>query len=92
MDELLQANIFFFIASVATVLFAILVSIILYQLYKITRAVRRIIERIEEGSETIREDLRDFRQTLSFTSVLLFAQRFFKRSTGSKKRQKDSHD
>lgn len=61
MDEVLHANIFFFIASVATVLFTILLCIALYQLIKILRSLRRVMTRIEEGSEVIAEDFESIR-------------------------------
>lgn len=54
---MLHANIFFFIASVATVVFCLFVCFILYHVYKIARSVRRIVERIEAGSELIAEDV-----------------------------------
>jgi hypothetical protein len=57
MSEVLQANIFFVIASVATVVFCVGVCVILYHVYKIARIVRRIMERIEDGSEAIAEDV-----------------------------------
>ncbi len=57
MNEVLHANIFFFIASVATVVFCLFVCFILYHVYKIARSVRRMVERIEAGSELIAEDV-----------------------------------
>lgn len=57
MNEVLHANIFFFIASIATLVFCIFVCLILYHVYKITRSIRRVMERIEEGSEVIAEDV-----------------------------------
>jgi hypothetical protein len=64
MNEILHANIFFIIASVATVCFCILVCIILYHLIKIMQSVRAILTRIEEGSEVIAEDLTHLRATI----------------------------
>lgn len=61
MTEVLHANIFFAIASVATVAFAILVCIALYQVVKILITVRAILDRIEEGSEMIAEDITTMR-------------------------------
>lgn len=61
MTEVLQANIFFVIASVATVLFTILVCVILYHVLKVVRSVRRMVERVEAGSEMIAEDVEQFR-------------------------------
>lgn len=57
MSEVLHANIFFFIASVATVVFCLLVSLILYQVYKITRSIRAIVERIELATELMADDI-----------------------------------
>jgi hypothetical protein len=61
MNEVLHANIFFFIASIATLVFCIFVCLILFHVYKITRSIRKIIERIEEGSENIAEDVASVR-------------------------------
>lgn len=57
MNEILHANIFFVIASVATVIFCVLVCVMMYHLIKIVRAIRSIVERIETGSELIAEDM-----------------------------------
>jgi len=61
MSEVLHANIFFLIASIATVVFCIMVCIVLYHVIKIMRAIRAIIERIEAGSEVIAEDFASVR-------------------------------
>ncbi len=61
MSEVLHANIFFIIASVGTVVFILMVSIALYQVVKILRSVRSIVERVEEGSESIAEDVSSLR-------------------------------
>jgi len=70
MDEVLHANIFFFITSVATVIFCILTSIILYQVIKITLVVRSILERIEAGSEKIAQDVAHVRSLVSNGGVM----------------------
>ena len=57
MNELLQANIFFVIASVATVIFFIIISFILFQIYKIVVTLRKIVTRIEVGSESLVDDV-----------------------------------
>ncbi len=64
MNEILHANIFFVIASVATVCFSILISIVLYHLIKIMQSVRAILTRVEEGSEVIAEDLSQLRAAI----------------------------
>jgi hypothetical protein len=70
MDEILHANIFFFIASVATVIFCILTSIILYQVIKITQVIRSILQRLEEGSEKIAQDVAHVRSLVSNGGVV----------------------
>lgn len=64
MNEILQANIFFLIASIATICFCILISIILYQVIKIMQTIRAILNRVEEGSEVIAEDLSNLRSVI----------------------------
>ena len=61
MNEVLHANIFFVIASVATVVFCIFSCLILYHILKIVRLVRAIVERIEAGSGVIAEDVAQVR-------------------------------
>lgn len=46
-------------------IFCILTSIILYQVIKITKVVRSILERIEAGSEKIAEDVAHVRSLVS---------------------------
>ena len=76
MNEVLHANIFFVIASLATVVFCILISLVLYQVFKIVRSLRTIIERIEAGSELIAEDAARIREAVSnggfFTRIIQF--------------------
>ncbi len=61
MTEVLHANIFFFIASVGVILFTLLVCVALYHIVKILRSIRRIVARVEEGSETLAEDVAQLR-------------------------------
>lgn len=62
MSEVLQANIFFFITGIAVIVFTMLLCIALYHSIKILRSVRKIVERIEAGSEVIAEDMSHLRQ------------------------------
>ncbi len=92
MNEILQANIFFIIASIATVCFCILVSIALYHVIKILQTVRSVLERIEAGSEVLAEDLAQFR---SFFAEGGFVSRFFSSfvpGAGSKKTRRKRKD
>lgn len=86
MNEILHANIFFLIASIATVCFCVLVCFIMYQLIKILQLIRSILERIEAGSEVLASDLAHIR--LFFAEGGFFS-RFFSLFTGAKE-QKDS--
>jgi hypothetical protein len=61
MTEILQANLFFFITSIAVITFTLLLCFALYQVIKILKSIRRIVDRIEEGSEMIAEDVENFR-------------------------------
>jgi hypothetical protein len=64
MNEILHANIFFVIASLATICFCVLISIVLYHLIKIMQSIRAILTRVEEGSEIIAEDLSHLRAAI----------------------------
>jgi hypothetical protein len=57
MTEILQANIFFFIASIATIVFSIMACVAMYLVIKILVSIRGILSRIEEGSDLIAEDI-----------------------------------
>ena len=80
MNEVLHANIFFIIASLATVIFCVLISFILYQVFKIVRSIRAIIERIEAGSEMIAKDVANVRELVAsgglFSRLLQFIMGF----------------
>ncbi len=65
MSEVLQANIFFYIASVATVIFCIVVTMILFQFYKVMKTVRSILERIDSASDVVAEDVAHVRRLIA---------------------------
>lgn len=65
MNEVLHANIFFLIASVATVIFCVFICFILYHVLKIVKSLRAIIERIELGSEMIARDVAQVRELVA---------------------------
>ena len=70
MSEVLQANIFFYIASVATVLVCIVVIMILFQVYKVMKTVRSILERIESASEVVAEDVAHVRKLVATGGIV----------------------
>ncbi len=72
MNEVLHANIFFVIASVATIAFAILVCIALYHVVRILVAVRTIVERIAAGSDMIAEDISAMRDFVTSGSLVTY--------------------
>ncbi len=65
MSEVLQANIFFVIASIATVVFCLMVTMILYQVYKIALLVRSLLERIESASENVAAEVAHVRRLVA---------------------------
>ncbi len=74
MSEVLHANIFFFIASAATVVFLLLVAVAMYYIIRILMSVRKIVERIEAGSDVIAEDvasMRDFVKSGGLVAYLI---------------------
>lgn len=71
MTEVLQANIFFFITAAAVIILTIFLSIVLYHVLKMVRTLRRIAERVEEGSEVLFDDLQYARSVVTGTSTML---------------------
>jgi hypothetical protein len=69
MNEVLHANIFFFIASIATVIFCILTCIILYHVLKIAKSIRSIVERVDASSEQIAQDISNVREFVASGSA-----------------------
>ena len=65
MTDVMQADIFFFIASVSTVIFLLLIALILFQIYKIVKLIRSVLERLESASEIVAEDAAHIRQLIS---------------------------
>jgi hypothetical protein len=74
MDEVLHANIFFFITGIAVIVFTLLLSVALFHLIKILKTVERIALRVEEGTMTIADDLEQLRTYVVEESFLA---RFF---------------
>lgn len=70
MNEVLQANIFFIITSIAVVVFTILICVALYQVIGILRSVRHMVNRVEEGSEAIAEGVSNLGKSLADATLL----------------------
>lgn len=87
MDELLHANIFFFIASAATVLFMLLGAIALYQVIKILKTIRTIVERVEAGSDQLAQDLTTVRSYVASGGIIARIMGFFVPSSPRRKKR-----
>lgn len=64
MNDVLHANIFFFITSVAVVALAIMWVVILWYVIAILREVKVIVERVRKASEDIEADLQALRASV----------------------------
>ncbi len=77
MSEILQANIFFVITSVAVLVFTLFVCVILFHVIKILKSIRTIVSRVEEGSELIAEDMSQLRSYVLEGSLVSQIMGFF---------------
>ncbi|MCA9360296.1 hypothetical protein H6785_01670 [Candidatus Nomurabacteria bacterium] len=85
MNEILHANVFFVIASLATVAFCIIICLILFHILKIVKSIRAIIERIEAGSEVIANDVAQVRTLIANGGMV---SRFFQFIMGATRESK----
>lgn len=76
MTEVLQTNIFFFITGLAILLFTALLCVLVYHLIKISKSVRRIMERVEAGAESLTEEVHQIRSHLRGGGVVRKVVRF----------------
>lgn len=88
MNEILHANIFFIIASVGVVVFIIITSLILFQVYKVVRLIRRIVERVERGSEVLSEDIEELRHNFNPTRIISFIMSLIPMAGAAKRKRK----
>lgn len=82
MDNIMQADIFFFISSIGFVLLWIMMIVLLFYFIKATRTFSRIMENVEEDidslGDTTKEMLNDVRDSMIFNFI-------FKKRKRSKK-------
>lgn len=69
MSEVLYTNVFFIITSIAVVIFTIFLCLAMYYVIKILRTVRKIIDRVDSGSETIADDIAQLRSYVTEGSL-----------------------
>lgn len=84
MTEILQANIFFFIASFATIVFSIMACIAMYLVIKILISIRAILARIEAGSDLIADDIQAARAFVAGGGLISHLISFVARAGGSR--------
>jgi hypothetical protein len=91
MSEILQTNIFFVITSIAVVVFTIFVCVILYYVIRIMKSIRKIIDRVEESSGVIAEDVSQLREYVASGGLASQVMSFFlgKAPKASKRKSKD---
>lgn len=96
MQELIQADIFFFISSIGFVFLAILFGIAAYYIIRAAREIEGLAKDVREEVEDIAEDLDELREKI--TSKAWFVAKFlevlatgaiFKSTTRGKKKKKD---
>lgn len=65
MEEILNANIFFVIASVATIVVCVLICIILFHVIRILVSIRLMIKQIEVGRDMLKNDFANVRTAIT---------------------------
>ena len=70
MNEVLHANVFFFITGIAVIVFTALLCVALFHGIKVLKSLRRIMERIEMGTEVIAEDMQNVRAYFSGEGII----------------------
>jgi hypothetical protein len=71
MNEVLHANIFFFITGIAVIICTALLCVALFHGIKVLTSIRRILYRVEEGTELIAEDMQHIRAYFAEDGILL---------------------
>lgn len=89
MTEVLQANVFFAITAAAVITFTVFLCVAIYYVIKILRAVRNITERIDAGSETIADDMKQLRTYIAQGSLISQVVGLFIKSKRVRRRQEE---
>ncbi len=92
MSDIVQADIFFFIASVGIIILTTIVCLILYQVLRVVKSIRRLVERVEEGSEIIAEDVAQLRTFVMEGSLVSQLISFFVPKAPRRKRRSSHAD
>lgn len=92
MTEVLQANIFFLITTIAVVVFTVFLCLAMYYLVSILRSVRNVAKRLEEGSDTIVGDMKQLRTYIVSGSLISQVIGLFTKSKRTKRRKESESD
>jgi hypothetical protein len=90
MSDFLKMDIFFVVATVATVLIAALIIVLLVYAVRLMQTLNRIGEEVEEEAKAIREDIHDARSSVrgfSLARVFSLFGKTAKRATSRAKRK-----
>lgn len=91
MVELLHADIFFFVTTIAVLVLLILVSIALIYLIRFLRDIRYVARRAREESDLLSEDLANLRVAVRKEGFkAIHVARFFRSVFGSSRRARSS--
>ena len=84
-NTLIHADIFFFIASIGTIIFIILTSIAIYYLIGLLRNVRDLTNTLQDKVETASENLEEMRRKISESLIfnLIFTKKKKTKNTKS---------
>jgi hypothetical protein len=80
MNEVLHANIFFFVTGIAVIVCTAILCVLLIHGIKLLKSVRRIIDRIDAETEEIAEDMQSVRAYFREGGIL---QRLFVKLVGT---------
>lgn len=69
MSETLLANLFFIITGSAILVVVAFLCVVLYQILKVMRILRDILERVQAGAEMLAEDARALREQIANGSI-----------------------
>ncbi len=61
MEEVLHANIFFFVTGIAVIIVSALLVVALFHAIKVLKSIRRVVARIEEETESLKGDIQELR-------------------------------
>lgn len=92
MTEVLQTNIFFFIASASIIAFTIFLCVAVFYLIVILRGISQITKRINEGSENIATDISRLKTYVAGGGLMSQIVGLFAGSRRSKKRRQQNDE